>query len=65
MITESVQPLYRLVFGVVSEKGISHDTNEDSYRADPERGLFISASNWRAPSEIKTPGMISPPSWWR
>lgn len=40
--TEPLQPPY-LEVGVISEKGASHDTNEDAYRIDAQRGLFLLA----------------------
>lgn len=40
---EPLLPLYHLQAGVVSEKGTGRDTNEDAYRLDLERGLFLIA----------------------
>lgn len=41
--TEPIRLPYRLEIGVISEKGKGHDVNEDSYRLDPECGLFLLA----------------------
>lgn len=41
--TEPLLPPYHLQVGVVSEKGNTHNTNEDTYRLDLERGLFLVA----------------------
>lgn len=38
-----LQPAYHLEVGAVSEKGEARNVNEDCYRLDPERGLFILA----------------------
>ena len=40
--TQPLQPPFHLAVGVVSEKG-SHPLNEDCYRIDIERGLFLLA----------------------
>jgi serine/threonine protein phosphatase PrpC len=41
--TQPLQPPFHLAVGVVSEKGGSHPLNEDCYRIDIERGLFLLA----------------------
>ncbi len=41
--TQPLQSLARLTVGVVSEKGHSHEQNEDCYRLDLEHGLFLLA----------------------
>lgn len=41
--TEPLQPPYHLDVGVISEKGVLHDTNEDFYRIDEQQGLFLLA----------------------
>ena len=41
--TQPLQFPARLTVGVVSEKGRSHEQNEDCYRMDIERGLFLLA----------------------
>lgn len=41
--TEPLQPPYHLDVGVVSQKSVFHETNEDAYRIDVERGLFLLA----------------------
>lgn len=42
-VTEPIRPFYRIVVSVVSEKGNLREINQDSYRIDPQRGLFILA----------------------
>jgi len=41
--TQPLQPPFRLAVGVVSEKGSSRAQNEDCYRIDAGRGLFLLA----------------------
>lgn len=41
--TQPLHPPYRLEIGVISQEGNSHKTNEDCYRLDAERGLFLLA----------------------
>lgn len=41
--TEPLLPPYHLEVGIISEKGTAHETNEDAYRVDVQRGLFLLA----------------------
>lgn len=43
IVTQPLLPPYHLEVSVVSEKGTSHDVNEDAYRIDLPHGLFLLA----------------------
>lgn len=43
MDTQPVQPSFHLQVGVISRTGHAHSQNQDSYRIDPARGLFLIA----------------------